>query len=75
MGAAFGEVAHLKPLNAVHASGQWPDVPVEAGQIAADVGRLSANVRSEVLVCRADLGAKGAEVATCVVPARRTLDQ
>ena len=49
-GAAGGEVAHEEGLDAGDADGQGLDVAAQTGQIAADVGRVSTNDRSEALV-------------------------
>ena len=79
-GAACGEVADEEALNAGHPDGEGMDVLAEAGQIAADVGSVSTNVRSEVLEVFVDFLPEAQEVGseifaqtldTLAVPVRR----
>ena len=66
-GAALGEVAHEEALDAGHAYGQCLDVFAQAGQIAADVGRVSTNVRSKVLEVFVDFLPEAPEVGSEVL--------
>ena len=80
-GAALGEETYEKTLDACHANIQCLDVLAQAGQIAADVGKVGTTRGSEALDVGSEIftqaldfrptfGAKGAKVTTRVVPLR-----